>query len=520
MSLPDPLSPVRSPSCRLLRLVAVLCVLAAALLLPACEPYNPLNIDDDGDGFSEFEGDCDDADAANFAGNTEACDGQDNDCNNLDDAGNAGVAGQESDADGDGVVLCSPWTGADDGVSAGGDCDDSDPSVGNTGTFVANDADCDGVLTADDCDDNDPSSTALPEDADCDGVLTTDDCDDMDESIVARISADADCDGVPTIDDCDDTDNTIYPGAPENMCDSIDHDCDGNAPCVLTQVSAGESSTCGLKTDGEIVCWGYDVPGSMSPPGGTFTQVDVGRTIACALNTAGRAECWGDTNFGVTNEPSTTFMHVEAAERSACGLRSDGVLECWGALAASGGWEYEEHWNHPWTYWESFSMALIGFCNLDSFGNPSDTCWDGICGVTNTNEVLCSSQYGSSLDWYSSPSSSPDIQSVSVGWGHAALLTSSGDYMVAGSGPSEAEISYVGPLTSLDAGNSHNCAIDSTGEVLCWGGGNCCDRTPPAGTFSVVTVGRNHACALDMQGRTHCWGDDSSGQSTPPGGGM
>ncbi len=40
---------------------------------------DPLDVDDDGDGFSDNEGDCDDADSSNFPGNIEACNGRDDD---------------------------------------------------------------------------------------------------------------------------------------------------------------------------------------------------------------------------------------------------------------------------------------------------------------------------------------------------------------------------------------------------------------------------------------------------------
>src|SRR5690606_25579754 len=43
--------------------------------------------DIDGDGVSFADGDCDDADPDNFPGNTEVCDGQDNNCNNMVDEG-------------------------------------------------------------------------------------------------------------------------------------------------------------------------------------------------------------------------------------------------------------------------------------------------------------------------------------------------------------------------------------------------------------------------------------------------
>jgi hypothetical protein len=44
---------------------------------------DPLNWDDDGDGWTENEGDCDDADATTYPGASEVCDGLDNDCDGL-----------------------------------------------------------------------------------------------------------------------------------------------------------------------------------------------------------------------------------------------------------------------------------------------------------------------------------------------------------------------------------------------------------------------------------------------------
>jgi hypothetical protein len=57
--------------------------------------------DCDTDGFSPFGDDCDDTDSANYTGNTETCDMQDNDCDAVVD----------EDGDGDGFGVCD------------GDCD-------------------------------------------------------------------------------------------------------------------------------------------------------------------------------------------------------------------------------------------------------------------------------------------------------------------------------------------------------------------------------------------------------------
>jgi hypothetical protein len=43
-------------------------------------PPNPLEVDDDGDGASEMDGDCDDEDVTVFPGATDVCNGVDDDC--------------------------------------------------------------------------------------------------------------------------------------------------------------------------------------------------------------------------------------------------------------------------------------------------------------------------------------------------------------------------------------------------------------------------------------------------------
>lgn len=146
----------------------------------------PSVLDEDADGYSPADGDCDDGRAETYPGADEICDGRDNDCDGA-------TPDDETDGDGDGVRLCQD------------DCDDTDDQVFPGAPEI--------------CDDKD---------SDCDGVSSD------------RVDQDGDaqtiCDG-----DCDDSTPAVYFGA-EESCDDLDNDCsgvaddldrdgDGHSPC-------------------------------------------------------------------------------------------------------------------------------------------------------------------------------------------------------------------------------------------------------------------------------------------------
>ena len=155
---------------------------------PDCE--ESMYYDNDGDGYTTAEGDCDDTDATVFPGALEIPnDGIDQDCNGSD------CDGTTIDADGDGYTIVQ------------GDCDDTDATVFPGALEILNDGidqDCNG--------------------SDCDGT-----------------TIDADGDGYNIVQgDCDDADASKNPGALEIPNDGIDQDCDGSDSVISeTSLSGG-----------------------------------------------------------------------------------------------------------------------------------------------------------------------------------------------------------------------------------------------------------------------------------------
>jgi len=110
--------------------------------------------DDDGDGFSENDGDCDDTSAASYPGAAELADGEDNDCDGIIDDGT-----ERGDDDGDGYS------------EVDGDCNDGEPAINPSATEVCDSVDnnCDSVIDEEGAD----GCTEFYYDYDGDGFGTT-----------------------------------------------------------------------------------------------------------------------------------------------------------------------------------------------------------------------------------------------------------------------------------------------------------------------------------------------------------
>jgi len=117
------------------------------------------------------------------------------------------------------------------------------------------------------------------------------------------------------------------------------HD-DGLGSCVpvglptFRGVSAGVYLTCGVKTDGNIACWGLKSHDAATQLAGVFASVSVGGSTngahACGVKADGMVACWGLNDYDQATPPAGTFSSVSAGYSHTCALKIDGTVACWG----------------------------------------------------------------------------------------------------------------------------------------------------------------------------------------------
>jgi alpha-tubulin suppressor-like RCC1 family protein len=333
----------------------------------------------------------------------------------------------------------------------------------------------------------------------------------------------------------------------------------------FSQISAGNSFSCGITEDAKLKCWGSNHHGQLGignkvenmnivsvDESTNFIQVEVSFLSACALTVNFKLKCWGSNIFGtlgnglleeslspITIDESTNYLSISSGRSEFCGITTSGVLKCWGD-----------------NYYGEIGIGTIGEVNTPTIVDPGinykKVAINGsrICGITTSDELKCwgNNDYGSVGDGTTTNRTAPVLIDSGVGYSDIALgqqftcgITISNQRKCWGSNSQGAWFGNNGFASSdhsspivvesstefdrIFGGETHMCGITSGNQLKCWGSNSFGEvgdgkiitvKSPLSidnGTnYQDLSLGEYYSCGINSYGRVKCWGRNLEGQ--------
>jgi len=300
--------------------------------------------------------------------------------------------------------------------------------------------------------------------------------------------------------------------------------CVAEAPLSERTISAAvtyleRGHTCAVASDATIKCWGSGSSGvlgngtnpTQQPTPVTTSGIDdgvrvvVGHQHTCAIRSEGSVVCWGYNGYGTLGDNSTTSRYtpvavtgladardLAAGQRHTCAARDDGSVWCWGQNG-------EKQLGNPSVPMGS-SPYYLSTVPVQATGvSDAITVEAGLwhtCALRATGGVLC---------WGAG-------QRGQLGNGNSLNQ------------PTAVEVSGLTDAKQIAAGGFTSCALRQSGGVLCWGygadgqlgnggTGNSSSPTAVSGLSDAIqiAVGEYNGCALRASGSVVCWGSGDNG---------
>lgn len=268
-----------------------------------------------------------------------------------------------------------------------------------------------------------------------------------------------------------------------------------------SMVDAGGVQSCGIVSDGRLVCWGDPAcdPAYEDLPAGPFSSVSVGNQGGCVLDARGDLGCWccgwGDTRICERADalPVGPFTRVERRDGWGCAQDAQGELTCFG------GGDFEQVGPVPSGPVLDYAMDINYACAVRSDGTLS--CW---------GMFLLWQEHGAR------PPADVKFSRISVGREHACGLDVDGRLHCWGADwvGDPFPDPPVGTFASVVTEHQITCALDDRGAASCWWGWSFLDGQwiVPDAEWRAIGLGEWDACGATIEGGALCWGGDSAGE--------
>jgi alpha-tubulin suppressor-like RCC1 family protein len=309
-------------------------------------------------------------------------------------------------------------------------------------------------------------------------------------------------------------------------------------------------STCGVKADGTLWCWGLgqSTPQQVGVETSWRTVSNGGRHV-CAIKNDGTLWCWGKNRNGQLGDGTnsdrdtptqevrgdTDWSKVSASGAlgcqwgtcygHTCAIKTDGTLWCWGwnGYGQLGDGTPGDKWTPTQvgtdTDWAMVSAGVVHTCAIKT--NGSLWCWgynaDGRLGIGNNTDQNTPNQVQLGSTW----------RTVSAGDVRTCGIKTDGSLWCWGQGYGNSPI-RVGTDTdwvSVGVGNDAICALKTNKTLWCWGNnsygtlgdGTWVSRNNPTRVgietnWTAITAGREHAFGIRANKTIWGWGRNNYGQ--------
>ena len=277
-----------------------------------------------------------------------------------------------------------------------------------------------------------------------------------------------------------------------------------------TAVAGGSGTSCALRSNRTVWCWGYGGGGLLGDGTGTdslvpvqvsgvtdATQVSAGSNGSCLRTAAGLARCWGTSTLrgdgaaGGALTPTTVSLtgvtKVSTGGMHACALKSDSTVWCWGS---------NDHGQlGDGTTTNSQSPVQVG-----GVSGAIDVAAGGFNGAS------CAVLTGGSVKCWGDDSLSQ------TGDGDGAAT----DHLTANT------VVSISDASAITMNFYSTCAIRSGGSVKCWGlngylgNGNIGGSSTPVDVTGITAATSisgqgTHTCVLTTANTGSCWGSNLVG---------